>query len=317
LNKAIKSKQVWSIIAIILALVASNISMLSLLSVLVVVPYAMIGMLSDKKYYLISLIFTFVILVIAVSPVYAINICVLSAIPGLVIGNVVKNNLKEENSNKFEPIYAGTLIFVVCAVAFCSILKFAFNIDILNEFVLMIESSFQNQIEFMKSLNIDATDSLILEEILSGVVNMIPTFLFLEGMLFAFLTYIFLSLILKRMKSENVNLPKIREFYLPGNAVMISFVLYLLVLFVKFIGLNFIYTDLIMVNLQLVFNFLFIMQGLAICIYYLAKMMKKGPSKMMLVGAIMIFLSGFTGISFVGMLDSIIDFRKVRTSKTI
>lgn len=303
------------ILGIVLALIAAYVPMLGLLGLVVAVPYAIIGTLADKKYYTISIIVTFIVLILSVDPMYAINICVISAIPGLVIGNIVKNNMKNDDSNKFEPIYAGTIMFVVCTVVFFFVAKTIFKVDLIEEFMTIIGESVKLQIEFMKNINAGMVESIVPDDVVNSVRNMIPTALFFEGMLLALITYCVSSFILRRMKKIDLRLPKIKEFYLPGNAVVTSFMLYMLVLFIELIGLN-LYTDLIMVNLQLVFNFMFMVQGIAICLYYISKMRKEGPNKMMLFGGIMIFISGFMGISFVGMLDSIIDFRKVRSYKS-
>ncbi len=49
----------------------------------------------------------------------------------------------------------------------------------------------------------------------------------------------------------NIRFPKFADFYLPGNAILTTFLLYLLVLFIQIIGSK-LYTELIMTNLQLV-----------------------------------------------------------------
>lgn len=303
------------ILGIVLALIAAYVPMLGLLGLVVAVPYAIIGTLADKKFYIISIIVTFIVLILSVDPMYAINICVISAIPGLVIGSIVKNNMKNDDSNKFEPIYAGTIMFVVCTVVFFFVAKTIFKVDLIEEFMTIIGESVKLQIEFMKNINAGMVESIVPDDVVNSVRNMIPTALFFEGMLLALITYCVSSFILRRMKKIDLRLPKIKEFYLPGNAIVTSFMLYMLVLFIELIGLN-LYTDLIMVNLQLVFNFMFMVQGIAICLYYISKMRREGPNKMILFGGIMIFISGFMGISFVGMLDSIIDFRKVRSYKS-
>ena len=50
--------------------------------------------------------------------------------------------------------------------------------------------------------------------------------------------------------------------------------------------------------------------------YYARKWLKQGTGKNVLVSGILLGLFGTMGISFIGMLDSIIDFRKVRSYKS-
>ena len=113
----------------------------------------------------------------------------------------------------------------------------------------------------------------------------------------------------------NLGLPKFTDFYLPGNAVTVSFTLYILVLFMDLIKVN-LHTDLIMLNLQLVFNFMFMLQGISVSIHYFKKWIRSGSLKMIFISVLILSIFGFMGISFVGMLDSIIDFRRVRSYKS-
>ena len=92
-------------------------------------------------------------------------------------------------------------------------------------------------------------------------------------------------------------------------------VLYLIVLLLGFMEIG-LYTESIMLNLQMVFNFMFIVQGIAVSIYYARKWLKQGTGKNVIVSGILLGLFGTMGISFIGMLDSIIDFRKVRSYKS-
>ena len=109
---------------------------------------------------------------------------------------------------------------------------------------------------------------------------------------------------------------KFRNFYLPGNAIAISFVLYLLMLGLSYMKTP-LYTDAIFLNLQIVFNFMFIIQGISVSIYFIKKWLKNGVGKKVFIGAMCVGIFGMTGISFIGMIDSILDFRNVRSYKSI
>ena len=91
-------------------------------------------------------------------------------------------------------------------------------------------------------------------------------------MIVAFVIYALEVFVLKRIRIVNLNLPKFTDFHLPGNAVNVSFSLYVLVLFMDLINVNYLHNDLIMMNLQLIFNFMFMIQGIAVSIFYVKKM---------------------------------------------
>ena len=61
---------------------------------------------------------------------------------------------------------------------------------------------------------------------------------------------------------------------------------------------------------------MFMIQGTAVGITYFRKWIKQGTIKMVFMSVFMIYIFGFMGISFIGMLDSIMDFRRVRYYKS-
>ena len=90
-----------------------------------------------------------------------------------------------------------------------------------------------------------------------------------------------------------------------------------MLLLIDLIKVHHLYTDSILLNLQLVFNFMFIIQGISVSVYFIEKWLKAVQLKMIFMGALLILsVFGITGISFIGMVDSILDFRRVRAYKS-
>ncbi|MGL5330033.1 MAG: DUF2232 domain-containing protein [Peptostreptococcaceae bacterium] len=304
-----------SVLGILLILMSVFSPALSIVAIAIPVPFAIIGTMSDKRYIFLSLVATLLVSMICVSPIYAISVCTINVIPGLIIGSLAKNNIKEVDGNKFEPIYGGTIAFVVCTIAFYFISKSIFGVNLIDEFNKSIAETFAQQMSIMKQMNIDIYKDMKSEDLIKFMNNMIPTMLFLQGLITAFITYYLEVFILKKTKILNIQKPTFRDFYLPGNAVGTSFMLYMLVLLLGFMNLG-LYTDSIMFNLQMVFNFMFIVQGIAVSLYYARKWLSQGTGKNVLISGILLGIFGTMAISFIGMLDSIIDFRKVRSYKS-
>lgn len=302
-------------LGILLCLITVYVPILSILSITIPVPYAIIATLTDNKYSTLSLIATFFILMFTVNPLYSVSVCIMSIVPGIFIGSAVRNNKKEDNFNKFEPIYIGTIITMICVIAFFFIGNIVFKTNILEDFMNIVKESVNIQITIMENAGMDLKEGFKASDIVNYINNMLPTMLFLQGMIVAFIIYALEIFVLKRIRIVNLGLPKLTDFYLPGNAISVSFTLYILVLFMDLINLN-LHTDLIMMNLQLVFNFMFILQGIAVSIYFFKKWIRSGSLKMIFMSALTLSIFGFMGISFVGMLDSIIDFRRVRSYKS-
>ena len=135
-------------------------------------------------------------------------------------------------------------------------------------------------------------------------------------MTLSIIVYLIEVFALEKMKYGDLSEIKFKNFYLPGNTIMISFLLYLLILALSYMKTP-LYTDTIFLNLQIVFNFMFIIQGIAVSIYFIKKWLNQGTNKNIFISAICIGVFGMTGISFIGMIDSILDFRKVRVYESI
>lgn len=318
MNNRVRLVQASIIVAIgiLLSLITMYVPMLSILSLLIPVPYAMIATVTNNKYSFLALAATFFILMFMVNPLYSISICVMSVLPGIAIGAMAKSHLNQGEVNKFEPLYAGIIAVVISTIIFVIIASIVFKTNIIENFTAMIKETINMQLEILKSAGISLKQDININNIVEFVTNLLPTILFLQAIIVAFIAYYIEVFILKRIRIVNLPLPKFADFYLPGNAVTASLIMYMLVLFIDLIGIN-IYTDLIMLNLQLVFNFMFIIQGISVCMYFFRKWIKQGSVKIILTYSLILFIFGFMGISFIGMLDSIIDFRKVRSYKSI
>lgn len=301
-------------LGIMLVLVSTYIPMLGILALAVPVPFAIIGTLCENKYAFLSLLVTFFVVMFCVNPIYSVSTCITSVVPGLIIGKLAKHTA-EHGGNKFEPIYGGTIIYVICTVIFYFVAKTIFNVNLIEESSKMISSILQEQVSIMNEMNLNLYKSMNIEDLLYLMKNMIPTMLFLQGLIASFITYYLEVFMLRRTKIMSLQKPIFRDFYLPGNAVGTSLLLYLLVLLLGFMKLG-LYTESIMLNLQMVFNFMFIMQGVAVAIYYVKKWIKQGTGKNILISGLALGIFGTMGISFLGMLDSVIDLRKVRSYKS-
>ncbi len=317
MNNKLRLPQVLmiAVLGILLCLTTVYVPMLSILSIAVPVPYAIIGTLTDNKYSILSLIATFFILMFTANPLYSVSVCIMSIVPGLFIGSAIRNNREDDDSNKFEPIYIGTIVTMICVIVFFFIANIVFKTNILDDFMNTLKESINVQVSIMENAGMVLKEGFKVSEIVNYINNMLPTMLFLQGIIVAFIIYALEIFILKKVRMVNIRLPKFTDFYLPGNAVTVSFMLYIFVLFMDLIKVN-LHTDLIMLNLQLVFNFMFMLQGISVSIYYLKKWIKSGSLKIIFMSVLILSIFGFMGISFVGMLDSIIDFRRVRSYKS-
>ena len=316
MNKDLRLSRVLPIVilAIIVILASLYIPQLSLLLLFIPIPFSLIGTLSNIKNNIIVLIITFIALIFFIEPTYVVDIFINSVIPGVIIGYITKKVIKNQKSSKYEPIFAGSIVFILSIVIHYIISKYAFKIDLLDEFLKLFKTSLEAQKSILgNSIN---NELMSVENIIATFKNLIPSILFFRSMILSIMIYLIEVFILRKMKYVNLSEIRFRNFYLPGNAILISFILYLLMMILSLMNTK-LYTDVIFLNLQVVFNFMFIIQGLSVCIYFIKKWMIQGGGKKVVIGVFCVGIFGIMAISFIGMVDSILDFRNVRAYKSI
>lgn len=109
---------------------------------------------------------------------------------------------------------------------------------------------------------------------------------------------------------------KFSRFYLPGNAVLTSFILYILIMLLEILKTP-LYTDLILMNLELIFYILFFIQGVSVAVFFGKKWLKSGQIIKFTMGVMAILVLGIMSISILGMIDTIFDFRRVKNCELI
>lgn len=305
-----------SAIAIVICLATVYVPFLGLLAFIIPVPYAIISTMTGHKYALISAISSFFILMFTVDVLYALNIVIMSILPGIAIGYKISKDSKiESDSMNFTPIYFGTIAFILSTIVFFVMAKVLLNMDLLSQILALMKTTLEAQFTIMESANLMPKGEIKPEDIVNLVQNITPTMLFLYSIIASLITYYVEAFILKRVRKISYNLPKFSDFYLPGNAIITSLLLYLLIMGLEMLKIG-LYTEIIMINLQFIFSIMFLLQGIAVSVYFIKEWKKKSPGKVIVAVIAVFLLSGTMILSFVGMLDSAIDFRKVRNYKS-
>ena len=221
MNKDLRLSRVLLIVilAIILILVSLNISQLSLLLLLIPIPFALIGTLSNLKNNIISLSVTFLSLMYFTKYANAMDIFINSIIPGTIIGIIAKKVINDENSNKYEPVFAGIIIFIISIVVHYLISKYVFKTDLLEELLKMFNESMEFQKGLFESTN---NDSISLQNITDTFRNIIPSILFFRSMMLSIIIYFIEVFTLKKIKYADLSEIKFNPNFIISSLLMLS-----------------------------------------------------------------------------------------------
>ena len=149
----------------------------------------------------------------------------------------------------------GTIAFILGLIANYLVSKYLFNINMLEEFTSVMKAQLSAQISVIQESvsNLASMPNITEESIIQTVLNIMPLILFSRAIILAILTYFLAIFTLKKIRKNNIKETlkgiKFSRFYLPGNAVLTSFVLYILIMLIEILNIP-LYTDLILVNLE-------------------------------------------------------------------
>lgn len=143
----------------------------------------------------------------------------------------------------------------------------------------------------------------------------VPGIIIIFCIIFAYLNYVVISRVLSKISKKKVSLlPPFRAFSLPKNIVLGSLLIYVLSYIT--ISMGIITEDLIMFNLEMLFTFIFSIQGLAAVFYFGYR--KRVPKIVLLLFSVIFFTTwiGQTFLFLLGLTDLVFDLRK-RFSKLV
>jgi len=164
----------------------------------------------------------------------------------------------------------------------------------------------------MKQLQPDAM-KLALENAKEMMKLAVPGTLIVFCLIIAYLNYGVISWIISRSGRKISTLPPFRAFSLPKNIVIGALIIY----FLSYITINMGIIDksLMLFNLELLFTFVFSVQGLAVIFYFGHS--KKIPKPILVIVSAVFFFTwlGQIFLFFLGLTDVVLDIRK-RFSQT-
>ncbi|WP_099189700.1 DUF2232 domain-containing protein [Tepidibacter mesophilus] len=303
-SKKLMEASILSCIGIVFALASTYIPVLGMFFIFNGIPYTIITARCGIRYSIMGSFISLIILIMTTNPISAF-ISALVIIPSIFIGhNIYKNE------NPFKNIALGSLIFIVMMMLYIKISIIIFNVDIVKGFNDILIESIEIQKDVLNGLGVKI-DEKGLSSILEYFSVYLPsTLVIMPSIVISFINYCASVFILRKTKKDESLLPEIKEFSLPGNIPFGIVLIYLSTLVIKYV--DGIYYESIVMNLEMIILTLFLIQGACVYSYFLDKInIKRGVKGFLLITSFIIKPIVFI-ITIIGMLDSAMNFRKIR-----
>ena len=305
-------------IAIALTVGTSSITTASIAIIFTVcIPFAVVGMISTEKQSIIAFVVSALAIFGLTDVKYAMEVTMTFVIPSFITGRLVDSVSEKDDDDRQDPLYMGIIIFILSMIAYFIVAKYMMDIDVLKQMTDTFSKIAKTRIETMPKEQLKLIGGVTAVELTDMFRNMIISLMFVQSCMCVFFVYFLGGSIAKRLTEKNLNRVRMSELYLPGNAVVITFIIYLAVF-----GLSYMETSLntvaIMGNLQIIFNLMFMIQGISVCIYFIKNRIVKGKGGVIFPIILIVtigVMGGGTLIALLGMLDCIMDFRKIKINK--
>lgn len=312
MNKERNKIILLSILIIILSLISFKLAVVALIAP---VFYAILATLSSKKFVITHILLNTLILTISTNIEYSLSFIIIYSVPGICIGLSTKKQTYDKNASKLEPIYVGIISTMISFILLYFVSKILFDIDLVKDFKLILKQSIDYQFRMLEDMNFEFEKYDITKEfILSYVMNLLSFMIFMQSVFSSFITYYIQMFFLSKIRYKKSKIAKISEFYLPGNISFVFLGMSLVMLLLSNLNTG-LQIDVILLNFQLVCITLIILEGLSVCIYFLKKWFVEKKIKNIILSFLIFSLFGFMILITIGLVDEIIDVRRLRSRK--
>lgn len=294
----------------VLGIAGMYIPLLGLLLFAVPTPLIILGRKYGIRYAMMSLIAASVVMISFSSPVTSLFIIALPGIPALVIGSMMKKKIKP-----VKILAAGT--FVGIGITALSLLLasniMGVSLEDNMQHILKQSSEIQEYVYSVMGTNDEAIEMTreMMQAMNDMIAVIIPSAIIVSAFASCYLNYILSAAILKRTGYQTEGFGPFRYFRMSKNTVQGIMVIAILSIAVSY--LNIVDQKTLIMNVYLLGQLIFIVEGLAVLTYYLHIYKISKPLKIIIIVFSLLSKLGAMVLLFVGIMDIFIDLRKYRS----
>ncbi len=303
--KALANTAMATALSVIIAIIGLFVPVLSLASLLWPVPVIVIVKRYGLKYGVYSTIASGLIVGMISEPIYAAYVILAYGALGLSIGYGVHKSYE-----------AGRILTITSVASLVSKLLLLYAVTRImgvNPIEIQLEAmekGLELSMEFYSGMGLDMPEN-IRETLVSSFELLritLPALLILVALLDSFLNYTVAKIVLKRLGLHMDALPPFGEWRTPSNLSIGFLLLVGLTLAGGYFGLS--NTEVILGNILLLFQMVFLVQGISVAYFFLSQRGLNKAFKILLIVIVMFNQLLAMAAMFVGLLDVMFDFRK-------
>ncbi len=315
-NDKIKKSIIESIVVIsIMALyIVYGIHFIPLLMLFIPLPFVVLGVRNGLYSNIISIIVASLIVGILLGFTSGASIILIFAPLSLALNYCINSR-----KNSTETILISTVAFFL---SFLILMSFGGEISNLS-LGKQLEESFTQiltmQIDMLKEMGMTNYEILettnLLESAYKSFIVLIPSLMGIFSLAISYANLFLSSMVLRKMGYSTVNPQKFSRFKLPNNIIPGIGIMILVAFIIKKLQIQ--YHEALLFNITFLVGFIFFIQGLAVLDFLLIKAKIRLVFRVLILSLNIFFIPMSSIIFFIGILDTILDIRKIRRQKSL
>lgn len=294
------------------AIVGTYIPLLAFVLLFIPIPFIVLGKRYGIHFVLLAIISSAIIIGSLTEPIYSIFVIVLPGITAIVMGYMM---YKEYSPPKVLLGGAvGVLLATLLSISLTAWISGVGSVVYLND---IFKEAMETRIEMSKAIGMEAQNikelQTSLEASLQIITMIVPAAMIVASFFMAYINYVLSVQVLKRIGYRVETLGPFREFSLPKTILMGTLIIGGLTMLMRNVeGIN--YTTLA-ANVLVIFQFIYLLQGLAVVSHFLFKFNLGMVLKSIIFILVILNQMALTIIAILGFIDIVVDFRKLNTSQ--
>lgn len=276
------------------------------------IPFVVLGIRHDVKSSILTLFASFILVAILIDPITSLFVTIIFGPLAIVLSFMLS---KEYSSYRI--IVIGTIVSFLSIVITLIITGYITGVkfyDLLKDqinFILSAQESVLNEMDISSYRIEEFLDRSSL--LLDNTILIFPAILILVALFSNYINYFISVAVLKRLQYKDIKMPLFSRFRLPSNISVGIVAIAIASTIISYYKLF--YYDTIILNITILVLFLFFLQGLAVIVYLLGKTKINSILRGIIIAFLILSSPLMMIISLLGLIDTIIDFRKLKEVK--
>lgn len=273
------------------------------------VPFVILGVKHKTKYNIYSIIASSVLIGILIDIFAGILIFLVFGLISITITYMINKKYKPQ-----QILIGGTIVTIVTTLLTVVISGYITGVSFFTQINTSLTENMKLQLDILREMEFSTQQLYMIKDFLMATVEyiiiIIPTTLIISSVFIVYINYWMSTAILKRLGFKTVEVPRFMFFNLPSNIIMGSVVIIAAALVIRYMKLF--YYETIFINTIIIISFVFFMQGLSVLVFLMNKRNIHKVTKFILIFIIIINVPLSLIITFIGLLDVILNFRKLK-----